>query len=326
MGRAQFFGTLACAWLALASPVFAEAAADYPTRPVRVIVPFAAGGPADVMARLLSQPLSRDLGKPFVVENHPGAGGNIGISLVAQAPSDGHTVLVVTSSVVVNPSLYRKVPYDVYTDLAPVTLAAVSSMVLVATPSLNVTSVKELIAWLKTTGGKGAIASPGSGTTGHLAIETFKRALGLDLVHVPFNGAAPTLNAVIAGHVPLALVASPSAAPHIKQGTLRALAVTSEKPTAVLPNVPTMAEAGVPGDQVSEVMLAVFVQGKTPRPTVETLQRHVARVIAQPELKQRLDAMGFESVADTPDQFAARIKSEVPKWAKVIRDAAIEQQ
>jgi tripartite-type tricarboxylate transporter receptor subunit TctC len=321
----QRLGLIALTCLFVVCQARSEETLIFPTHTVRMIVPFAAGGPADVIARLLAQPLNQSLGKPFVVENHPGAGGNLGIGLVAQAAPDGHTVLVVTSSLVVNPSLYAKVPYDIYNDLAPVTLAAVSSIVLVAHPSLQVNSVKELVERMKG-GGKGAIASPGTGTTGHLAAETFKRALNLDLVHVPFNGAAPTLTAVLAGHVPLALVAAPSAAPHLKQGTLRALAVTSEKRTAVLADVPTMAEAGVPGDQVSEVMVGILVQGRTPRATVDTLQRQIARLMAQPDIKQKLDDMGFEVVADTPDQFAGRIKIEVPKWAKVIRDAKIEMQ
>lgn len=313
--------------IALSIPVAGAAEpVGYPSQSVRIVVPFAAGGPADVIARLLAQPLNQSFSKPFVVENHPGAGGNIGIGLVAKSPPDGHMVLVVTSSLVVNPSLYSKVPYDVFTDLAPVTLVAVSSMVLVAHPLLQATSVKELADRIRSRGGKGTIGSPGAGTTGHLAAEMFKRALKLDLVHVPFNGAAPAINAVLAGHVPLALVASPPAVPHIKAGTLRALAVTSEKRTSTLPDVPTMAEAGVPGDQVSEVMLGVLVQGQTPRSIIDLLQRHIINALAQPDIRQRLDAMGFEPIGNTPAQFASRIKVEVPRWAKVISDAGIERQ
>ncbi len=276
------------------------------------------------MARLLAQKLNEHFGRPFYVENHPGAGGNIGIGMVAHSPPDGHTILIVTSSLVVNPSLYAKVPYDVYKDLAPVTLAAVSSLALVAPAALPVTSIKELVVQLK--GNKDSIGSPGTGTTGHLAAETFKRALGLDLVHVPFNGAAPTLNAVLAGHVPLAMVASPSVAPHIRQGKLRGLAVTSEKRSANLPEIPTMAEAGVPGDQVSDVMLGVLVAGGTPRSTVDLLHREIVKVMTQSDVRQRLDASGFDTVANSPDEFAARIKTEVPKWAKVIRDAGIKPE
>ena len=326
MAHARMLTLILAASLLVPVASTAEPSLGYPTQSVRIVVPFAAGGPADVIARLLAQPLNQSLGKPFIVENHPGAGGNIGIGLVAKSPPDGHTMLVVTSSLVVNPSLYSKVPYDVFNDLAPVTLVAVSSMVLVAHPSLQANSVKELVDRIKSRGSKGTIGSPGAGTTGHLAAEMFKRALKLDLVHVPFNGAAPALNAVLAGHVPLAMVASPPAVPHIKAGTLRALAVTAEKRSPILPDVPTMAEAGVPGDQVSEVMLGVLVQGQTPRSIIDRLQRHVANAIGQPDIRKRLDVMGFEPVANTPDQFAARIKTEVPRWAKVIQDAGIERQ
>lgn len=312
--------------LCAAGAGLAQDVSSYPSRPVKLIVPFAAGGPADLMARLLAQKLNEHFGRPFYVENHPGAGGNIGIGMVAHSPSDGHTILIVTSSLVVNPSLYARVPYDVYNDLAPVTLAAVSSLVLVAPTSLPVASVKELVVHLKAKGNKDSIGSPGTGTTGHLAAETLKRALGLDLVHVPFNGAAPMLNAVLAGHVPLAMVASPSATSHIRQGKLRGLAVTSEKRSVMLPEIPTMAEAGVPGDQVSDVMLGVLVAGGTPRPTVDLLHRTIVKVITQSDVRQRLDALGFDTVANSPDEFAARIKTEVPKWAKVIRDAGIKPE
>lgn len=312
--------------LLVSDAAFAQGKGDFPSRPVKVIVPFAAGGPADFVARLIAQKLNESLGRPFYVENHPGAGGNIGIGLVAQSPPDGYTILVVTSSLVVNPSLYAKLSYDVFRDLAPITLAAVSSIVLVAHPSLPVRSVKELVDYLKINLGKGSIGSPGIGTTGHLASETFKRSLSLDLVHVPFNGAGPTLNAVLGNHVTLALIASPSAAPHVKQGTLRALAVTSGKRSALMPEIPTMAEAGVPGDQISDVMLGVLAPGGTPLAIVDLLQREIARAIMQPEVKQRLETMGFDPVASTPNEFAARIKLEVPKWAKVIREAQIKPE
>jgi len=308
------------------SASFAQSTADFPNRPVKVIVPFAAGGPADFVARLIAQKLTESLGKQFYVENHPGTGGNIGIGLVAQAAPDGYTILFVTSSLVVNPSLYAKVPYDVYKDLAPITLAAVSSSVLVANSSLPVKSVKELVDHLKANPGKGSIGTPGIGTTAYLAAETFKRSLALDLVQIPFDGAGPTLNAVLGGHVTLALIASPSAAPHLKQGTLRALAVTSEKRSALMMEVPTMAEAGVPGDQVSDIMLGVLAPAGTPREIIELFQREIAKAIATPEMKQRLVALGFDPVANTPEEFAARIKREVPKWAKVIRDAQIKAE
>lgn len=310
----------------VAGSTLAQEPKVYPDRQVKLIVPFAAGGPTDTMARLIAQKLSDDLGKPFYVENRPGAGGNIGMGLVKQALPDGYTIWVVSSSFVVNPSLFANPTYDVYRDFAPVTLAATTPSVLVAHPSLGVRTVEELITYLKVNRDKGTVASPGTGTTAHLASETFKRALGLDLLHVPFGGAAPALNATLGGHVSLAFVGLSLAAPHVKQGTLHALATTGETRSATLPNVPTMAEAGVPGDQVSDIMQAVLVRAGTPSEIVESIYRHIAKALAQPDVKQRLEALGFDIVASTPGQFDERIKNEVPKWAKVIRDAQIKAE
>jgi tripartite-type tricarboxylate transporter receptor subunit TctC len=312
--------------LSAAGASAAQDAGDYPNRPVKLVVPFGAGGPSDAIARLIAQELSESLGKPFFVANHPGAGGNIGMGMVAQSPPDGYTILVVTSSLVVNPSLYANVPYDVYKDLAPVTLAAVTPLVLVANASVPVKSVRELVEYLKANPDKGNIASAGTGTTSHLAVETFKRALGLDIVHVPYNGAGPELTGVLGGQVPFAIMALSSAGPHIKQGTLRALAIPSEKRSDFMPEIPTMAEAGVPGDQNADVMLGVLVTGGTPGPVIDLLQREIVKALTQPAMRQRLAALGFETVASTPNAFAARIRAEVPKWAQVIRDAGIKAE
>ncbi len=305
---------------------FAQEPKGFPERRVKLIVPFAAGGPTDTMARLIAQKLSDDFGKSFYVENHPGAGGNIGMGLVKQAPPDGYTIWVVSSSFVVNPSLTANPGYDVYRDFAPVTLAATTPSVLVAHPSLGVRTVKELITYLGTHRDKGSVASPGTGTTAHLAVETFKRALEIDLLHVPFGGAAPALNATLGGHVPLAFVGLALAAPHVKQGSLHALATTGETRSATLPDVPTMAEAGVPGDQVSDIMQGVLVRAGTPSDVVELLYRHIAKALAQPDVRQRSEALGFDIAASTPRQFDERIRNEVPKWAKVIRDAQIKTE
>jgi len=304
----------------------AQESKSFPDHRVRLIVPFAAGGPTDVMARMIAEKLTGSFGKPFHVENHPGAGGNIGTGLVKQALPDGHTIWVVSSSFVVNPSLSAKTPYDVYRDFAPVTLAATTPSLLVAHPSLGVRTVEELVKYLKSHRDKGSVASPGMGTTAHLAAETFKQALDLDLVHVPFGGAAPALNATLGGHVPLAFVGLSLAAPHVTQGKLHALATTGETRSAALPDVPTMAEAGVPGDQVSDIMQGVLVRGGTPPEIVESIYRHIAKALTQPDVKQRLEALGFDIVASTPAQFDERIKKEVPKWAKVIRDAQIKTE
>jgi len=303
----------------------AQDTAGYPARPVKIIVPFAPAGPTDTMARLIAQKLSDSLGKQFYVENHPGAGGNLGMAMVANAAPDGYTLLLVSSSVVVNPSLYEKVPYDVYKSLAPVTLAGSSPNILVVHPSVPAKDVKELIAYVQANPGKVSFASPGFGTTASLAAESFKYALKLDIQPVPFNGAGPALNAVVAGQVQIGFMALPPVMPHLKAGTLRALAMTTEKRVAVAPEVPTMAEAGVPGDQISDVMQAVFAPGGTPKPIIDLLQKEIAKAMAAPDVKAKLDSLGFDAIADTPEHFAARIKVEVPKWANVIEAAKIEK-
>jgi len=303
----------------------AQDTAGYPARPVKIIVPFAPAGPTDTMARLIAQKLSDSLGKQFYVENHPGAGGNLGMAMVANAAPDGYTLLLVSSSVVVNPSLYEKVPYDVYKSLAPVTLAGSSPNILVVHPSVPAKDVKELIAYVQANPGKVSFASPGFGTTASLAAENFKYALKLDIQPVPFNGAGPALNAVVAGQVQIGFMALPPVMPHLKAGTVRALAMTTEKRVAAAPEVPTMAEAGVPGDQISDVMQAVFAPGGTPKPIIDLLQKEIAEAVAAPDVKAKLDSLGFDAIADTPEHFAARIKVEVPKWAKVIEAAKIEK-
>jgi len=312
----------------LAALLFATGAPaqdKYPSRTVRIIVPFAAAGPTDIMARLIAQKLQDSLGQPFIVENHPGAGGNIGMALVATAPPDGYTLLLVSSSVVVNPSLYEKISFDVFKDLAPITLAGSSPNILVVHPSVPAKTVKELVDHIRANPGKMSFATPGFGTTASLAAESFRHALDLDIQPVPFNGAGPALNAVVAGQVPVAMMALPPVTPHLKAGTLRALAFTTEKRVSVAPDVPTMAEAGVPGDQISDVMQGAFAPGRTPKPIIDLLQAEIAKAVASPDVKSKLDTLGFDAIADTPDHFAARIKAEVPKWAKVIEIAKIQK-
>jgi tripartite-type tricarboxylate transporter receptor subunit TctC len=311
--------------LLIAGAAQAQTSDKYPSKNVRIIVPFAAAGPTDVMARLIAQKLQDSLGKPFIVENHPGAGGNIGMAMVAGAPPDGYTLLLVSSSVVVNPSLYEKVPYNVFKDLAPITLAGSSPNILVVHPSVPAKTVKELVAYVQANPGKVSFATPGFGTTASLAAENFRHALKLDMQPVPFNGAGPALNAVVAGQVPIGMMALPPVTAHLKAGTLRGIAFTTEKRVAVAPEVPTMAEAGVPGDQISDVMQGVFAPGGTPKSVIDLLQAEIAKAVAVPDVKAKLDALGFDAIADKPDHFAARIKVEVPKWAKVITDAKIEK-
>lgn len=318
-------GAMLAGTLLASFSVQAQDTAGYPARPVKIIVPFAPAGPTDVMARLIAQKLSDSLGKQFYVENHPGAGGNLGMAMVANAPPDGYTLLLVSSSVVVNPSLYEKVPYDVYKSLAPITLAGSSPNILVVHPSVPAANVKELIAYIQANPGKVSFASPGFGTTASLAAENFKYALKLDIQPVPFNGAGPALNAVVAGQVQLGFMALPPVTAHLKAGTLRALAMTTEKRVTAAPDVPTMGEAGVPGDQISDVMQAMFAPAGTPKAIIDLLQKEVAKAVTAPDVKSKLDSLGFDAIADTPEHFAARIRVEVPKWAKVIEAAKIEK-
>ena len=299
------------------------AAASYPTRQVRVIVPYPAGGPTDVMARLVAQHLTESLGQNFFVENLTGASGVVGTGTAANSPGDGHTILFVTNDFAVAPTVSSKVPYDAIKSFAPVTIAAASPQVVVVHPSFPAKNMQELIALAKASPGKYNYASLGIGF-GQLSSERlFRLGLGLDVVRVPFPGAAPIITSTLAGHTPIAFLGLPPAAPHIKEGTLRALAVTSAKRSPVFPNVPTMAESEVP-DQESELIIGVLVPAATPKPIVDQLQRQIARIVALPDVKERLDALGFAPVASTPEAYATQIKADIETWSKVVREANIK--
>ncbi len=314
---------LACAAIVSAAGI-GPAFAAYPEKPVKVIVPFAAGGPTDVMARLIAQKLSESLKQQFYIENRAGAGGNLGMAEVARAAPDGYTMLVASSSFVVNPSLYAKNPYDAYKDFAPVTLAAASPNILVVNASFAAKSAKELVEILKKEPGKYSIANPGVGTTPQLAAELFKLQLKLDATSVPFNGAGPAIQSAVAGHTPIAFTALPPTSPQVKAGTLRGLAVTSAKRSAALPDVPTMAELGFK-DQESETMQGIFLPANTPKAIVDLLNKEVAKAMAMEDVKAKCAQLGFDPVANSPEQFTAYIKKEVEKWGKVIKDAKIPQ-
>ena len=317
-----------CAALMLAAASHAQnapggAAASYPTRQVRVIVPYPAGGPTDVMARLVAQHLTESLGQNFFVENLTGASGVVGTGTAANSPGDGHTILFVTNDFAVAPTVSSKVPYDAVKSFAPVTIAAASPQVVVVHPSFPAKNMQELIALAKASPGKYNYASLGVGF-GQLSSERlFRLGLGLDVVRVPFPGAAPIITSTLAGHTPMAFLGLPPAAPHITEGTLRALAVTSAKRSPVFPNVPTMAESGVP-DQESELIIGVLVPAATPKPIVDQLQRQIARIVALPDVKERLDALGFAPVASTPEAYATQIKADIETWSKVVREANIK--
>jgi tripartite-type tricarboxylate transporter receptor subunit TctC len=298
-------------------------AQTYPSHTVKMIVPFAAGGPTDVIARIVAQKLSETWGQQIYTENVPGGGGNTGAAMAARAPADGYTILVVSTGFIVNPSLYAKVPYDPIKDFSPVTLVASSPNVLSVYPEVPAKSVRELIDLVKANPGKYSFAQPGTGSTPHLAGELFKLKFGLDLVMVPFNGAALAINSTLGGHTPIVFTALPPAMANIKDGKLRGLAVLSLKRAAVLPEVPTMAEAGVP-DQESDTLTGVVVPAGTPKEIIDRWNAEIVRVVALPDVKQRLEDLGFEPVADAPAHFGERIKTEIAKWAKVVHDANIK--
>jgi tripartite-type tricarboxylate transporter receptor subunit TctC len=298
-------------------------AGDYPAKPVHVIVPFAPGGPADVLARLIAEKLSHTLGQQFYVENQPGAGGNLGMATGARANPDGYTITVVGPSFVVNPSLFAKIPYDPIKDFSPVTLAAISANVLVVHPSIAAKTVKELVAFLKANPAKHSFAHPGVGTTAQLAGEMFRRAQSVDIVPVSFNGSAPAIQLALGGHTGLAFTVITPAIPYVKEGALRGLAVTTPKRSSALPEVPTMAEAGFP-DQDSDTLLGVLVPAGTPELVVAKLHQEVAGAIRQLDHEGKMAALGFEPVVNTPAEFAARIKADIAKWAGVIEAAHIK--
>jgi tripartite-type tricarboxylate transporter receptor subunit TctC len=320
--RRQF---LQLAAAAIAAPAVSKAALAemYPARPVRVIVPYAPAGPADILARLTAQKLSESLGKQFYVENIGGAGGNIGMGQGAKAAPDGYTVLVVPPNIVVNPAMYETVPYDPYKDFDPVTIAVTSPTVLTVHPSLPVQDVKGFVALIKSGSTKYSFASPGTGTPPHLIGEHFRLSLGLDLVHVPFNSAGLAITSTLAGHTPIAFTSLPPAVPQIKEGKLRALAVTSKTRSQALPDVPSMAEAGYP-DIEGQGWFAFIVPAGTPKDITALLNREIIKTIALPDIKEKMTTLGFEAVGNTPDDAAALFRSESAKWAEVIRGAGIK--
>jgi tripartite-type tricarboxylate transporter receptor subunit TctC len=320
------FTAVVFAALAIAPPSHAQGdAAKYPNRPVRVIVPFAPGGVTDVMGRLLAQKLSDNLGKQFYIDNVGGAGGNIGTGMATREPADGYTLVVTSSSYVVNPSLHARVPYDPNKDLIPVTISGASPNVVVVNPQSPVKTVKDLVEMVKNNPGKHNFASPGVGTTPHLSGELFRLSLGLDMVHVPFTGAGPALQSIIGGHTDMAFTGLPSAVSAVTSGTLRALAVTSGKRSSGMPEVPVMAEAGYSG-QEAETLLFVLVHAGTPKDIVNFLYQEIARIVAQPETQKEFERLGFAPVASNPEDSFARVKQELATWAKVIRDANLQQK
>ena len=302
--------------------VAASFAQGYPNKPVRVVVGFAAGGPSDVIGRIVAQKLSEALGHQFYVENVGGAGGNTAAGQVARAAPDGYTIHIISTGFMVNPSLYAKVPYDPIKDFAPVTLVAYSPNVVVVNPSVPAKTVQELVQLIRDNPGKYSFAGPGVGSTPHLSGEQFRLAFNLDLIHVPFTGAGPAIQATIGGHTPIAFTALPPALAAVKDGKLRMLGVAAAERSASMPDVATFTEQGVK-DQESDTLTGLVVPAGTPKEIVDLLQKEIAKAVAQPDVKEKLGTLGFRPVGNTPEEFGARIKSEIEKWGKVVRDAKL---
>jgi tripartite-type tricarboxylate transporter receptor subunit TctC len=320
--RRQFVQQAAAAVAAYAAPRIASAQ-SYPEKPVRMIVPYAPGGPTDVITRLVAQRLSDHVGKQFFVENIGGGGGNIGMGRAAKAAPDGYTALVVNPSYVINPTLYDKVPYEFGKDFDLVTLMVLTTLVLAVHPSVPARTVSELVALIKANPGKYSYASPGTGTPGHLVGEQFRLSLGLDLVHVPFNSAGLAVGSSVAGHTPICFASPSPAAQQVIEGRLRGLAVTSKARSRSLPDVPTTAEAGFPG-VAGDNWQGVVVPAGTPREVIGFLHHEIVTILALADVKERLAVLGFEPVASTPAEFARQARSEFDAWARVIRASGIK--
>ena len=307
----------------LSSGTMPSMAEGYPTRTVRVVVGFPAGGPTDIIARIVAQKLSETLGQQFYVENVPGAGSNLASGQVARATPDGYTIMAISTGFMVNPSLYAQVPYDPIKDFSAVTLVAASPNVVVINPQVPAKTLPELVQLIRDNPGKYSYAGPGIGSTPQLGGELFRLTYKLDLIHVPFTGAAPAVQSTIGGHTPIAFTALPSSMSAIQAGQVRAIALAATERAPQLPDVPTFAEQGVK-DQEADTLTGIVVPAGTPKEIVELLSRTIAKGVAEPEVRERLAALGFRPVVNTPDEFAARIKLEIEKWGKVVRDANLK--
>ena len=302
---------------AFAAPALAQ---SYPTKPVRIVVPYPPGGPNDIVARTVGQKLSEQLGQPVIVDNKPGASGNIGAESVAKSPPDGYTLLLLTTGHTINPSLYPKLGYDLEKDLAPVTQLTAGPMVVVANPSLPAKNIKELISLAKAKPGSLNFGSAGNGSSTHLAPELFSSMAGIKMNHIPYKGSAPALTDLMAGQIQVAFDFMISAMPHVKSGKVKALAVTSTTRSPAAPDLPTVAESGVPGFEVIG-WNGLVVPARTPKDVVAKLNAELKKALDQPDAKERFAAQGFSATWTTPEKFGAYIESEHAKWAKVVKDS-----
>ncbi|HET7672694.1 MAG TPA: tripartite tricarboxylate transporter substrate binding protein [Burkholderiales bacterium] len=307
--------------VAVAAALFVGTAGaqQYPTKPVRFVVPYAAGGATDLIARTIGEKLSASLGQPVVVDNRPGAATLVGAQFVAKAEPDGHTLLMATSTTLaINASLYSKLPYDPVKDFAPISLVIQHPFVLLVNPAVPANSVKELVALAKSKPGQLAYASGGSGSFPHLAMAMFQSMTGIDVIHVPYKGSAPALTDLMGGQI--AMMFDNTALNYVKGGKIRALAVTTKQRLSVMPDVPTLAEAGVPGYELA-AWQGVIAPAGTPRPVVDRLNGEIVKLLQLPDVQARLTADGGQIITSTPDQFAAHIKTEIGRFAKVVKDS-----
>ena len=312
--------------LAIALPLAALAQDAYPSKPVRIIVPYPAGGPADLLPRVVGEKLSQKWGQPVIVENKPGASGNIGMAEGARAAADGYTlVLAPTGNLTVNPSLFPNLPFDVARDFTPVTLLGESPNVLVVHPTVPVKSFRELLAYAKANPDKLNFASPGEGSGAHLAGELLKLQAGISATHVPYKGMAPAVNDLLGGNVQMMFAGISTAVQHVKAGKLVALAMASPRRSPQLPEVPTVAESGLPGFDVTS-WYGIVVRAGTPPAVVQKIQRDMAEALQMDDVKAKLAALGLEPVGNTPEQFAALIRAETQKWGDIVRKAGIKPQ
>ncbi|MGO4392066.1 Bug family tripartite tricarboxylate transporter substrate binding protein [Variovorax sp. M-6] len=303
------------------APFAALAQAQFPAKPITIIVPFSAGGTTDILARVIGQYMGRDLGQTVVVDNRAGAGGNIGGQAAARAPADGYTLFMGTVGThAINQSLYRKMPFDPIKDFAPLSRVAMVPNLLVANPSQPFKNVKEMIAFAKANPGKINFGSSGNGSSIHLSGELFKQMAGVDMQHVPYRGSAPAVSDLLGGQISVMFDNMPSAIPHVKGGKLRALAVTTAKRSPALPDVPTIAEAGVPGYEATS-WFGLLAPAGTPAPVVAKLNASILKALADPEVKKKLAEQGAEPHGEKPEQFAAFIESETVKWGKVVKES-----
>lgn len=305
--------------LALVLALPAAAQEKYPTRPVRFVVPYAAGGSTDTLARTIGVKLSEYLGEQVIVDNRPGASGDIGMQLVARAAPDGYTIVLgYIANLAIGPSLYDRMPYDPVKDFEPITQVAGASNIIVVHPSVPAKTFKEFIAYAKANPKKVNFASAGVASVGHLTGELLNGMAGIDMVHVPYKGSGQAISDLVGGHVKVMISGMASTLPHVRSGKLRGLATTGLKRTPATPDIPTVAESGFPGFEASS-WFGVLAPAKTPKPIINRLHADIVRSLKQPEVEKKLEAVGFEIVGSTPEQFAAYIKSEIKKWEKVVK-------